>query len=579
VRDFSLRWIEPDEPVETGLEGSFPKPLLGILSSRGFCSANEIEECLNPKLKLLNDPFELPGMEDAVARILEALDKQEQIVVFGDYDVDGVTSTALLTLFFRQLGFKNVVPFLPHRMEEGYGLSAPAVRRYLENHTPGLFIAVDCGTNSIEEARLIKEAGSDVIILDHHEILGDGHEDVFSALVNPKLTGEYDYLCSVGIAFKVAHAILKHLSASGPEAAQIARSIDLKEYLDLVAVGTVADIVPLRGDNRILVSAGLKRLDTTPRPGLVALKDVCKINAPVGTYHIGFMIGPRLNAMGRLESAMESLNLLLCTRLEEARTMAVEMDQMNRERQAVELEVFHQAQEDAAKMYSNDPSINTLVLGRPDWHAGVVGIVASRILREFHLPTIVIGFDEGGQGKGSGRSIEGFHLVECLEECQAILTKFGGHAMAAGITITFERLEEFREAFDLAASRVLTAEMLAPKLKIDAELAFDEITPGFMDCLAKLEPFGNSHPEPVFIARNIQLASEPRFIGKDKKHLKLQLKKGSKSFDAIYFRFDQTLDLGKLQGLDIAFIPEWNHFRDEKTIQLKIKAIREHQPR
>lgn len=557
------------------MPGTLPPAILAVLAQRGMSSAELAADFLEPKLKNLSDPFKLPGMDAAVSLILEALEKQLPVVIFGDYDVDGVTSTACLTLFLRELGFQSVTPFLPNRMDEGYGMSQQAVERCLDAHRAGLFIAVDCGTNSVEEAKRVKEQGADVIVLDHHEVQEDLPKSVFSALVNPKLTGEYDYLCSVGIVFKLAHAILKKMiSLSGKQADQ-ARGIDLKSYLDLVAVGTVADIVPLLGDNRIMVSAGLKVLSASQRPGMIALKEVCGIHQEMDTYQIGFMMGPRLNAMGRLESAMKSLDLLLCEDAQRSRSLAVELDTMNRERQAVEAEIFEQALEDARSLLAAKPRCS-LVLGRAEWHVGVVGIVASRILREYHLPTIVVGFDAEGRGKGSGRSIEGFDLVDALNACSEYLEKFGGHAMAAGITIEHGRLETFREAFDREARAHLNDDLLMPRLKIDARLGFDQITPGFLEALARIEPFGNANPEPLFIAQDVAVTRERR-MGSENQHLKLQLQQGGQVFEGVYFRYGADV-LIPSERLDIAFIPEWNHFRGSKTIQLKLKAIREHQP-
>ncbi len=547
-----------------------------ILFSRGITTEKEQLAFLDPKLKSLSDPFDLQGMEEAVTRVLAALAVQDSIIIFGDYDVDGVTSVALLTLFFRQLGFTRVTAFLPNRMEDGYGLSAAAVERCLENHKAGLYCVVDCGTNSHAEARLIKASGADVIVLDHHEIQLPPEPGLFSALVNPLLTSKETAFCSAGICFKLAHAVLKRLTQRGGESAQLARSIDLREYLDFAAVGTVADIVPLLGDNRTVVHAGLKKLGATHRPGLQALKEVCKIDSAVTTYHVGYMLGPRLNAMGRLESAGTSLELLLSEDTGHARSLAAVLDRMNRERQDIEQRIFHEALGDAQEMLEAQPDRGTLVLGRPDWHVGVVGIVASRILREFHRPVIVVGFDESGLGKGSGRSIEGFHLVECMQSCRRHLEKFGGHAMAAGITIRQEALEDFRRAFEEAAGKVLTPEMLTPRLKIDAMLDFDGITDSFLEDLARLEPFGHSHPEPVFCTSGVELAAEPFFMGKEKQHLKLRLSQKGKTLEGVYFRYDSPFVMHPGQRLDVAFVPEWNQFRGKKTIQLKLKAIREH---
>lgn len=569
-------WIEP-VPTDDGQTSALPPVIAGILKSRGVSTEEARDDFLNPRLKNLGDPFALPGMAEAVERILRAREKEEKIVIFGDYDVDGVTSVTLLTRFLQMLGCGKVFPFLPMRMEEGYGLSEIAIRRCLQAHAPDLFIAVDCGTNSIHEAGIIRQTGADVIILDHHEPRKDtpGANGIFTALVNPKLTGEYDYLCSVGICFKLAHAILKKLDALGQPQA---REIDIREFLDLVAVGTIADIVPLTGDNRIMAKAGLKKLATTQHPGFAALKEVCGIKNTPTSYHVGFMIGPRLNAMGRLESAMTSLELLLTDQMPRARELAQQLDGMNRERQELEQSIFDEALHDARGQIARMPGARALVLGRPQWHPGVVGIVASRILREFHLPVIVVGFDTGGLGKGSGRSVEGFNLVDALTVCAGELIKFGGHAMAAGITIAHDRLNVFRDKFQEIAASKITDDMVAPKLKIDGIVAFKDINAGFLSALESLEPFGHSNPEPLFLARKIRVTGEPFFMGQEKRHLKLRLEQDGAEFEGVYFRFDGRMDTGKLPLLDIVFVPEWNEFRGNRKIQLKLKAIREHRP-
>ncbi|PYK12137.1 MAG: single-stranded-DNA-specific exonuclease RecJ, partial [Verrucomicrobia bacterium] len=449
-----------------------------LLSRKGFRCVEDVDAFLRPRLGSLSDPFLLPQMKAAVSRVLAALDRQECIVLFGDYDVDGVTSLALLAEMLRGYG---AVPemFLPLRMEEGYGLSAESIERCLGQYRPQLLIAVDCGTSSLKEIRDLRERGVDVVVLDHHEPKS-GLPDCI-AVVNPKTTScGFDYLCSVGIVFKLCHALLK--TRPLPQ-------FDLKSKLDLVALGTVADIVPLRGENRVLVQRGAIEIARSPRTGLKTLMRVAGVRSPVLPEDIGYRLGPRLNAAGRLSTAEKSLRLLLTDDDGEATRLAAELDGQNRERQDVEKQIFDSAIEKLSDRFdaARDAAI---VIGASGWHHGVLGIVASRIARRHHRPTILIGFDENGIGKGSGRSIEGLNLVEALSCCAENLDKFGGHEMAAGLALHEENFERFAEAFRKAARDVLSEEALQPCVRVDDELAFAEIDIDFLRWHEMLQPFG-----------------------------------------------------------------------------------------
>src|SRR5437016_12855805 len=434
-----------------------------LLLRKGFHSAEEVENFLRPRLSSLSDPFLLPQMETAVSRVLDALDRHQRIVLFGDYDVDGVTSLALLDEILRAYGGAPEL-FLPLRMEEGYGLSRESVERCLEQHHPQLLGRVDCGTASVSEIAELKRRGVDVIVLDHHEPQSELPDCV--AIVNPKIRDcGMEYLCSVGIVFKLCHALLKTRPLPG---------FDLKAKLDLVALGTVADIVPLRDENRVLVQRGAIEIARTSRIGLRKLMQVAGVCPPILPEDIGYRLGPRLNAAGRLSTAEKSFRLLLTDDDGEATILAAELDRENRERQEVEKQIFNLAIEqiegrlDAAR----DAAI---VVGAPGWHQGVLGIVASRIARRYHRPTIVIGFDENGIGKGSGRSIEGLNLVEALSCCAERLDRFGGHEMAAGLALHEENFDLFAQAFRKVAREILSEEALQPCVRLDHELAFTEI--------------------------------------------------------------------------------------------------------
>jgi single-stranded-DNA-specific exonuclease len=566
-----------------------------LLSRKGFRCAEEVEGFLRPRLSSLSDPFLLPQMGAAVSRVLAALDQHERIVLFGDYDVDGVTSLALLDEMLRAYGGAPEL-FLPLRIEEGYGLSRESVERCLEQHQPQLLIAVDCGTSSVNEIAILNERGVDVIVLDHHEPKAQLPECV--AIVNPKISREadnlvcrsqdrsmsnsrrlaaaspsgggqdclrhsaspFEYLCSVGIVFKLCHALLK--TRPLPE-------FDLKSKLDLVALGTVADIVPLRGENRVLVQRGAIEIARTSRIGLQKLMQIAGVHPPILPDDIGYRLGPRLNAAGRLSTAEKSLRLLLTEDESEATMLAAELDRQNRERQEVEMQIFAAATEKIDNEFdaARDAAI---VSGARGWHPGVLGIVASRLVRKYHRPAIVIGFDDNGIGKGSGRSIDGLNLVEALNRCAANLDKYGGHEMAAGLALREENFDRFAEAFRSTARELLSDEALQPCIRLDHELPFTEINVEFLRWHEMLQPFGNGNPQPLFFARKVEPVVPPRVV--KEKHLVFRLRQGDRHRRAIYFG-------GMANQLppppwDIAFRICADEYGGETLIAMHIEALR-----
>jgi len=528
-----------------------------LLVGRGFGSPAAAETYLQPRLKSLSDPMLLPAMPAAVERLLAAIDRKERIALYGDYDVDGVTSLALLARVLRAYG-ADPACFLPSRVDEGYGLSPDGVARCVSEHTPQLVVAVDCGTSSVAEIASLAAEGIDVIVLDHHEC--KTALPVCTALVNPKFGDDFQYLCSVGIVFKLVHALLKRRPIDG---------FVLREYLDLVALGTVADLVPLRDENRVLVKRGLTQLAQTRWVGLQALIDVSGLKTPLSPANIGFGLGPRLNAAGRLGTAQDALELLLTEDAGRARAIAANLDAQNRERRAVEEDVFRQAEVQLAEWF--DPQRDAaIVVGAPGWHPGVVGIVASRLQKHHHRPTFVIGFDEGGVGKGSGRSIEGYSLVAALAQCGHCLEKHGGHEMAAGLTLRQENFENFREAFRKCAGALLTAEQLQPRLHVDVEITLGEIDYELLDQHEALQPFGMANPQPLFCARGVSLVNEPRVM--KEKHLSLLLRQGGDEYRAVWFgAAAQTLP--RLPW-DIAFHIERNEWQGSVSPQIHIRAVR-----
>ena len=514
---------------------------------------------LQPRLRSLADPFLLPNLSAAVTRILAAVDRSERIVLFGDYDVDGVTSLALLSDMLRAYGVAPEL-FLPLRMEEGYGLSRESVERCWEQHRPQLLIAVDCGTSSVAEIDELRRRGTDVIVLDHHEPKSALPECV--AVVNPKISDEcaFRYLCSVGVVFKLCHALLKTRAVI---------DFELKSRLDLVALGTVADIVPLHGENRVLVYHGMRELARSQRIGVRKLMEVAGVRAPICTEDIGFRLGPRLNAAGRLATAEKALRLLITTDETEAGELATLLDVQNRERQAVEKEIFAASDEQVTRDF--EPTRDAaIVVGARDWHPGVLGIVASRLVRKYHRPAIVIGIDADGSGKGSGRSIDGLSLVQALAHCDDLLEKYGGHEMAAGLTIREEKLPNFARDFRRAARELLSDEQLHPCINLDHELTLAELNWDLLQWLEALEPFGSGNAQPMFFAREVEPAVEPQVL-KDK-HLVLRLRQRNYHARAIFF--DGASQALPTPPWDVAFRVHADEYQGEKRLQVQVQALR-----
>ena len=438
------------------------------------------------------------------------------------------------------------------------------MERCLEQHRPRLLIAVDCGTSSVTEIAEINSRGVDVIVLDHHEpksVLPD-----CVAVVNPKIDPQspFNYLCSVGIVFKVCHALLKTRPLDG---------FDLKARLDLVALGTVADIVPLRGENRTFVQRGAIEIARSTRPGLRKLIEIGGVRPPILADDIGFRIGPRLNAAGRLSTAERSMQLLLAKDETEAGALADFLDKQNRERQEIEKQVFLAAEEQISREYDSARDA-AIVVSAQGWHVGVLGIVASRISRKYHRPSIVIGFEANGIGKASGRSIEGFNLVEALNRCAGSLEKFGGHEMAAGLTIRQEKIDVFAAEFRRIARELLSDECLQPCLLLDHEMAFSDLTFDLLRWHEMLQPFGNGNPPPLFFAREVESVATPRVV--NDKHLVLRLRQRNYHQRAVYF--DAANALLPPTPWDIAFRIRADEYEGETRLGMQIQALRKAAP-
>jgi single-stranded-DNA-specific exonuclease len=523
-----------------------------LLWQRGHRNGDQVRAFLDPRLQSLSDPFLLTDLRRAAERIAQAIAAQERMVIFGDYDVDGITSTALLGRVLARLG-GNVATFLPLRMEEGYGLSQEGVERCVEEHRPALLIAVDCGTTAVQQVAWLRERGIDVVIIDHHALPPE--LPVAHALVNPQRDGRLDYLASVGLVFKVCHGLLKLMDGQG--------RVDLRDYLDLVALGTVADIVPLIDENRVLVRRGLRQLENSLWPGIRALIEVSQISLPVTAQDVGFRLGPRLNASGRLGDAMLSLRLLQTDDPAEALRIASELNRNNRERQAVEMETLNQAQLQLEKTYVPERDWG-IVLSGPNWHWGVIGIVASRVQKRYYRPTVIIGFDETGLGKGSGRSIYGVSIIKTLHHCAEHLELFGGHDMAAGLNIRAERLEAFREAFNRHVRAHAGDEVFQSTLELSGTISLGEVSDELFDQVAALSPFGRHNPEPVFLFEQVTYTRPPKPFGRN--HVKLFVRGERGEIEAVGFglgEHDWTHAPAQVAG-----VLDWDDYRDRVQIRI-----------
>lgn len=518
-----------------------------LLLRRGLETPEQQQHFLEPRLSRLCDPLRLPDIKPAVARVERALRDREPILLYSDYDVDGMTSCAVLYRFLSGLGGR-VSAFQPERLSEGYGVSFSGIERALgPGPGPGLFIALDCGTTSIAEMRSLADRGIDAIIIDHHELAAE--LPTCCALVNPQRGKTDRYLATVGLAFKFCHALLK--LRGDP------KLFDLKEILDLVALGTVADLVPLEGDNRILVYQGLKRMANTSHVGLRELMQTAGLRRPPTPATLGFVLGPRLNASGRVAEAALGFELLVTSDRNRALALSRELEGFNRHRQELEQRAVEEAEEMLAGVF--DPSRDRcIVVGSTNWHQGVVGIVASRLSKMFYRPAVVIAIDGMGHGKGSARGIEGFSLMDALRGCAGHLKKFGGHAVASGLEIDASRIEDFRRDLNRWLVEHSPASAYRETLRVDVRLPAHALTEGLAMALGKLEPFGQKNPAPLLWVDGLRFISGPRGFGRN--HAKMVLGNDRTEFDAVGFGFGTRTPPG--EPLEVVGFWEWDQFTD-----------------
>jgi single-stranded-DNA-specific exonuclease len=555
------RWqiAAPLTPLADQELASHPPVIRQILFNRGYATRQEAYDFLNAKEPFNTDPFQLKGMRATVDRITSAIDSREPIAVYGDYDVDGVTATALLVQALRSLG-ADVREYIPNRFDEGYGLNKDALSA-LKDQGVRLVISVDCGIRSPEEADHARAIGIDLIISDHHEPAGVIPNAL--AVINPKQAGDHypeKYLAGVGIAYKIAQALLSTFQPS---------NFQLETLLDLVALGTVADLAPLSGENRVLVRRGLLQMRQSQRQGLVSLAGVAEVQLnKISAMNIGFGLGPRLNAAGRLESALASFDLLMTNDVFKAGQLALQLDQQNRDRQRLTKDTQARAESIAL---ADDPDTFLLFAADSGFNPGVVGLAASRLVEVFARPAIVA--EQGEEfTRGSCRSIPAFHITRALDQCADLLVRHGGHAAAAGFTVRNENVKELVTRLKAIARDQLADLDLRPVLSADAEVPLSDLKPELMKYLDALQPTGYGNPDAVFVARNLRVI-ESRTVGADGKHLKMKVTDGKVTYDAIAFRLGEW-KINMPAKIDLMFAFETNEFNGRTSYQLNVKDLK-----
>lgn len=539
-----------------------------VLIHRGIESYDRAKQFFRPQVSDLHDPFLMDGMELAVGRILNAIEAKERIIIFGDYDVDGTNSAAMLYLFFKELGL-DAMYHIPDRIKEGYGISLFGINRGKEFGAT-LLLSIDCGITAIDQVEYARSLGMEVIICDHHEP-GEVLPNAYAVLDPLKSNCPYPFksLCGCGVGFKLIQGIARRRDQD-----------DLVyRYFDFATLATTADIVPLVGENRIITKMGLELINSSPRPGMQALIESSGTQpGKITTGQIVFVLSPRINAVGRMGDATRAVKLLTSEDHAEAAQLAQVLEEENRNRRKVDEDTFAQAQvlvDTTLKLESN-PAI---VLHSESWHPGVIGIVASRLVEKYYRPTIMLTTVDG-VAKGSARSIVGFDIHHALKRVESSLIQFGGHKYAAGLSVELSRVDEFREAFNSAVEDLMPMEIRKPELKIDAEILLSELTPRFIKVLKEFAPFGPGNMRPMFLARNVEIVGVPRVVGKD--HLRFRVKQDRNTFDAIGFGLGGLI--AKVQnnvgGLDLVFSVdehEWqasNAPNGEAFPQLKIKDLK-----
>lgn len=569
------RWqIAPAVPEAVDLARQLrTTPLVAtVLHHRGAADVDSGMRFLRPSLNHLHDPAELPGCEQAAERIAKAVADGEKIVIYGDYDVDGMTAVAILHRCLAMVGASPEF-YVPHRLEEGYGVNDEAIDSLIAEGAK-LIVTVDCGITAVDSLARARQAGVDVIVTDHHRP-GETLPDV-AAIVHPDLPGQ-SYpnpdLCGAGVAFKLAWQLAREITG--------ARRVDrqMREFLldatCLAALGTIADVVPLRGENRALAVFGLRGLPQSHHPGLMALLESTNLTGEtLDAYHVGFRLAPRLNACGRMGHARLAVELLTDAPSERAGEIARYLAQQNTQRQKTEREIAAEAIE-MVRAGGDLDERRTIVLASEDWHGGVIGIVASRLVDRFHRPAVLIAINGDGTGQGSGRSVPGFHMHRALRACSEHLLSFGGHEMAGGVRIECGKVDAFAEAFEEFSRSNMDADALDPTLRIDAEATLDDLRYRTVEHLVSLAPFGQGNPAPVVAMRGMKLLGQPKRMGRSGKTLGMVLGDNGGRIRAVGFGMGDLADeLVGVQTVDIAAEPTLNHFRGNTSVELKLRDVK-----
>ncbi|MDH7516288.1 MAG: single-stranded-DNA-specific exonuclease RecJ [Bacteroidota bacterium] len=543
-----------------GEELHVPDVIASILISRGIGDYDTAKNFFRPSLEQLHNPFLMHDMEKAVERIVRANVHGENILVYGDYDVDGTNSASLLYLFLKRLGCRVEV-YIPDRMTEGYGISETGIE-YAAKRGVTLMISVDCGITAVSQVAHAKERGIDVIICDHHEPGGD--IPTAYAVLDPLKPGDlypFKYLSGAGVAFKLLQGLGEYFGTKE----------EVYTYLDFVAIAAAADIVPLIGENRIFVYHGLKQINEQPRPGIRALMESANLQfGNLTAQQIVFVMAPRINAAGRLGDANRAIDLLIAEDHGEARRFAAVLEDENRNRKEIDEATFRKAMLEAEDQLAEDLN-SPLVLHNPEWHPGVIGIVASRLVEKFYRPTVLLTTVDG-VAKGSARSIVHFNIYEALRRCEDLLIQFGGHKYAAGLAIEVGNIPAFREKFRSIAREMLSEDQLRHEITADAILRLVDITPRFVRILKQFAPFGPGNMRPVFLGRNLEVFGTPRIVGRD--HLKLKVRQDGVIFDAIGFNLGCRLDECGSKPIDMLYSVEENTWNGNVFIQLRVRDLR-----
>ena len=567
-----MLWIEEeiddDKVVAFSQSLSISNLLARLLLLRGIEGNDRANRFLEPKLAHLADPFDLPGLKDAVLRISQAVAKKEPVLLIGDYDVDGITSTVIVKQNLMKLGIDPHY-VIPKRKDEGYGLTSEVLTRGLRLADFKLVIALDCGTNSCKQADELKAKGIDLVIVDHHQAKGDLPEGPI--MVNPHLhpdKGEpWRNLCTAGLAFKLIHGLLKYLRE---EKVNRAFEVNPTESLSLAALGTIADLVPLKGENRILARFGLKHLGNKPSIGLQALLEESgiKLGSSPEIEDVTFKLAPRINACGRLDDPEVASALMLESDLATCRKLARKMNKYNEERKTIEAQLTEHALEQAEQKFSDKPAV--VVCGKGEaWNPGVVGIVAGKMSNALGKPCLVLAQADDGAFRGSGRGVQGLDLVDALSRCKELLTHWGGHPVAVGLTLEKENIELFTDAFVAAVDAMTGGKITPTSLKITSTIEQSDLRPELLYELVKMAPFGQENPEPVLALKNVRLAQKPRLVG-DGSHFQFSVHNGSTPISGIAWKMAERMPPSD-QNIDLAFRLKWNSWNGHRNLQMELQ--------